>query len=101
MRRLLVNCGIDCIVKSVETQTCIVYNSAHIFLIYIVYMQGYLRWRLLCCYSLLKTYLKTDTETAILHCDTEIDILLLTDIFCIEEACVRYKLALYSPWQRL
>ena len=42
-----------------------------------------------------------NTETDILHCDTETDILLLTDIFCIEEACVCYKLALYSPWQRL
>ena len=42
-----------------------------------------------------------NTETDILHYDTETDILLLTDIFCIEEACVCYKLVLYSPWERL
>ena len=29
-----------------------------------------------------------NTETDILHCDTETDIFILTDIFCIEEACV-------------
>ena len=100
-------------------------HSAHIFLKYIVYMQDYLRWRLRCICCLEDCYLPAleivvllqpvedlledrsqysiilNTETDILHCDTETDILLLTDILCIEESCVCDKLALYSPWQIL
>ena len=58
--------------------------------------------------SVFKTYLKTNlsiqnTETDILHCDTETDILLVIDIFCILKKLVyaHLKLAFYSPWQRL
>ena len=96
-------------------------HSAHIFLKYIVYMQDYLRWRLRCICCLEDCYLPAleiavllqpvedlledrsqysiilNTETDILHCDTE------TDIFCILKKLVyaHLKLALYSPWQRL